>query len=335
MWSINLLSSSLLKSDSNISNDAQVVEGVYYKSQVSYKKNEIELAEITTLLSVALILGILINASLSYLLVHNIRVDREESRVKQEIVETSKLPEPVYEDPSKEQILARRAQIIREIEQTRGTKVITLIQRKEPWGNEGPEIEESEQILQQIRETPPDTPIDLIIHTTGTSRFNAHMIAMALSFRKSKVTAIVPYYALSNATLLTLAGDEILMEKYSILGSLEPHFGDMPAAPLMSLKTRIPVEMISDFMILLAERARMETENAKGFVKWILEKKMDPEQAERVAHFLVEGGPTSNTPITLDVVRAMGLKVANVPEKVYDLFVTMKFGEENRSTQFR
>jgi len=335
MWSISLLSSSLLKSDSNISNNAKVVEGAHYKSQVSYKRNEIELAESTTLLSVALVLGILINAFLSYLLASNFRVDREEKGVKQEIVETAKLPESVYEAPPKEQVLARRAQIIREIEQSRGTKVITLIQRKEPWGDEGPVIEESEQILQQIRETPPETPIDLIIHATNASRFNAHMIAMALTFRKSKVTAIVPYYALSNATLLTLAGDEILMEKYSILGSLEPHFGDMPAAPLISLKTRIPVEMISDFMLLLAERARMETENAKAFVKWIMEKKMNPEQAERVAHFLVEAGPTSNTPITLDVVRAMGLKVGNVPEKVYDLFVTMKFGEETPGKQFR
>lgn len=243
-------------------------------------------------------------------------------------------PTPIYQEPSKEQILARRAQIIHEIEEERGTKVITLIHRKEPWGDEGPVIEESERILQQLRETSPDKPIDLILHTTGASKFAAHMIAMALNFRKSKVTIIVPFYALSNGTLLALAGDEIMMEKYSILGSVEPHFGDMSAAAVMSLTTRIPVEMVSDFMILLADRARMETENTKGFLKWLLEKKMNAEQVEQIADFLVVGGVTVSTPITLDVVRAMGLKVAEVPEKVYELFGTMEFGGEKPRTQY-
>ena len=282
-------------------------------------------------------MAVLFNALTSFLLVRYVRTGREESGVpEQEIVENTPPPAPaqVDEEPSKDQILARRAEIIREIELARGTKVITLIHRKEPWGSEGPVIEESERILQQLRETPPDKPIDLILHTTGASKFAAHMIAMALNFRKSKVTVIVPYYALSNGTLLALAGDEILMEKYSILGSVEPHFGDMPAASVMSLKTRIPVELVSDFMILLADRARMETDNAKGFVKWVLQKKMNPEQAERVADFLVTGGVTSSTPITLDVVRAMGLNVAAVPEKVYELFGTMEFGGEKLRTQF-
>jgi ClpP class serine protease len=243
-------------------------------------------------------------------------------------------PTEVNEEPSKEQILARRAQILHEIEEERGTKAITLIHRKEPWGEEGSVIEESERILQQIRETPPEKPIDLILHTTGASRFAAHMIAMALNFRKSKVTVIVPFYALSNGTLLALAGDEIMMEKYSILGTVEPQFGDMPAASVLSLTKSIPAEMVSDFMILLADKARMETENTKGFVKWLLEKKMNPDQVEEIADFVVSGAVTVSTPITLDVVRAMGLKVSQVPEKVYELFSTMEFGGEKHGTHY-
>lgn len=281
---------------------------------------------------------VLINVLLSFLLFRYARSGREKSEApKKEIIEPppTPTPTPVYEEPSKEQILARRDQIIHEIEEERGTKVITLIHRKEPWDAEGPVIEESERILQQIRETPPDKPIDLILHTTGASRFAANMIAMSLKFRKSKVTVIVPFYALSNGTMLALAGDEIMMERYSILGTVEPQFGDMPAAAIMSLTTRLPVEMVSDFMILLGDRARMETENTKGFVKWLLEEKMNPEQVEQVANFLVTGGVTVSTPITLDVVRAMGLKVGAVPEKVYALFGTMHFTGEKPRTQYR
>ena len=291
------------------------------------------MAEIPFLLSFGVIFAVLINVISSFLLFRYLGTDRKENEAAKQESE----PQPqtaVYEEPSKEQILARRAQIIREIEEERGTKVITLIHRKEPWGTEGPVIEESERILQQIRETPADKPIDLILHTTGASTFAAHMIAMALYFRKSKVTVIIPFYALSNGTLLALAGDEILMEKYSILGTVEPHFGGMPAAPVMSLTTRIPAEMVSDFMILLADRARMETEHTREFLRWLLKKQMNDEQAEQVTDFLVKGGVTVSTPITLDVVRAMGLKVNAVPEKVYQLFGTMEFGGEKPRTQY-
>ena len=296
------------------------------------------MVEALDLLGAEIIIAILINVLAIYLLVHSSRTAQsrvEESKpVQQPEVVVEKPAEEVYEEPTKEQILARRAEIIREIEQERGTKVITLIHRKEPWGNEGPVIEESERILTQLREIPADKPVDLILHTTGASKFDSHMIAMALRFRKSKVTIIVPFYALANGTLLALAGEEIMMEKYSILGTIEPQFGDMPAASVMSVKTRVPAEVVSDFMILLADRARMETENAKGFVKWLLNGKMDSDQVERVAEFLVGGGVTTSTPITLDVVRAMGLKVAEIPEKVYELFGTMEFGGEVHRSRF-
>ena len=77
--------------------------------------------------------------------------------------------------PSKEEILSRRAQLIHELEEERGSRVLTLIHRKEPWSasDDEPEIgfEDSELILQQVRETPPDKPIDFIVHTEGRANF--------------------------------------------------------------------------------------------------------------------------------------------------------------------
>lgn len=232
--------------------------------------------------------------------------------------------------PSKEEILARRAQLIREIEEERGTRVLTLIHRKEPWshGDDEPEIvlEDSEVILQQVRETPPDKPIDFIVHTEGGLTFAADLMAMALRYHKAKVTVMVPFYAMSDGTYLVLAADEIMMEKCSILAPVEPLVDDMAANAVMSILKRKPIETISDRTILLAESARMETENAKEFVKWLLIDKMNEEQATQVANFLVGGFMASTTPITLDVARAIGLNVAEgVPEKVHQLFETIEF----------
>ncbi len=233
--------------------------------------------------------------------------------------------------PTKEEILARRAQLIRGLEEERGSRVLQLIHRKEPWStsDEEPEIvlEDSEIILQQIRETPPDKPIDFIVHTEGGLAFAADLIAMALRYHKSKVTVMVPFYALSDGTLLGLAADEIMMEKTSILAPVEPLIDDMPANWVMAILKRKPIETISDRTILFAEAARMETENAKELVKWLLIDKMSEEQATQVANFLAGGYMASSTPITLDVARAIGLNVVEgVPDKVMQLFETIEFG---------
>ena len=232
--------------------------------------------------------------------------------------------------PTKEQILARRAQLVKELEEERGSRVLTLIHRKEPWSTseDEPEIvlEDSEAILQLVRETPPDKPIDFIVHTEGGLTFAADLMAMALRYHKAKVTVMVPFYAMSDGTYLVLAADEIQMEKCSILAPVEPLIDDMPANSVMSILKRKPIEMISDRTILLAESARMEAENAKEFVKWLLIDKMTEEQATQVANFLVGGFMASTTPITLDVARAIGLNVVEgVPEKVHQLFETIEF----------
>jgi len=294
--------------------------------------------DIEILLSVGIAASVVLNAITSLYAIRTLkppaspveeRPKEEESQEEEEEEDDEEAGEEEgTRGPTKADILARRSQIIRELEQERGSRVITLIHRKEPWSTEEPEIvlEDSELILQQVRETPRDTPIDFIIHTEGGLTFAADMMAMALKYHPAKVTVMVPFYAMSEGTYLALAADEIMMEKYSILAPLEPLLDDMPANHIMGVLKRKPIETIADKTILLAESARMETENAREFVKWLLLDKMKEDQATQVANFLVGGFMASTTPITLDVARAIGLNVAEgVPDKVHRLFETIEF----------
>jgi len=235
---------------------------------------------------------------------------------------------------TKEEILAWRRSIIEEIEKERGTKVITMIHKKELWTERGEEpeigIEDTESVLLQLRHTPPDKPVDLILHTPGGYALAAQMMAMAIKFRRAKVTVMVPFYAMSGGSLMSLAADEIRMEKYSVLGPVDPQIptpgGMWPASSLATLIKTKPINAVSDNMVILADVANLETENAKAFVMWLLDGKMDKEQADRVASFLAVGYMSHATPITLDVARALGLNVVEgVPGKVYDLFKTFAF----------
>jgi ClpP class serine protease len=244
-------------------------------------------------------------------------------------------PEPSQKKPTtKAEILAWRRRIINDIEKERGTKVITMIHKKELWTapDEEPEIgiEDTEKILQEFRRTPPEKPIDLILHTPGGYALAAQMMAMAIKFHNGKVTVMVPFYAMSGGSLMSLAADEIRMEKYSVLGPVDPQIptpdGMWPASSLATLIKTKPIQNVTDRMVIMSDVANLETENAKAFVLWLLEGKMNKQQAERVADFLARGYMSHATPITLDVARAMGLNVVEgIPEKVYELFKTFAF----------
>jgi len=300
------------------------------------------------LLGLGLVVVFAINVLTVVYVARNLKGQLQEKKsLKPESEETGPEPEPEDESTTesprpignrrpttKAEILGWRRKIIDEIEQERGTKVITMIHKKELWTapDQEPEIgiEDTETILQELRRTPPNKPVDLILHTPGGYALAAQVMAMAIKFHPAKVTVMVPFYAMSGGSLMSLGADEIRMERYSVLGPVDPQIptpdGMWPASSLATLVKIKPMQNVSDRMVVMSDVANLETENAKAFVLWLLEGKMDKEQAERVADFLARGYMSHATPITLDVARALGLNVVEgVPEKVYELFKTFAF----------
>jgi hypothetical protein len=153
------------------------------------------------------------------------------------------------------------------------------------------------------------------------------MIAMALRDHPAKVTAIIPFYAMSGGTLIALAADEILMERYTTLGPIDPQVMGYPAAALLRVVTEKPITAVSDEMIVKAEVARLAMQAVQGFVRWLLEGRLAPEQVKQLTDFLTGGYISHDTPITLEVIADFGLNVKEgVPALVYDLFSTCAFG---------
>ncbi len=230
----------------------------------------------------------------------------------------------------KARIQTERIEIIERMEAKRGTRVLTLVHRREPWADgEGGliTIEDSEALVAQIRRTPPEKPIDLITHTPGGVVLAAEMIAMAVKKHPGKVTAIVPFYAMSGGTMIALAAHEILMDNESILGPLDPQIDGLPSRSLITLPARKPVEAISDQMIVLSEMAQKSVDQVKEFVKWLLEDKLTPKDRDAVAAFLTGGYVSHDTPIVPRVLRELGLSVKEgIPDEVYELFRTYEFG---------
>lgn len=233
--------------------------------------------------------------------------------------------------PNREQILGLRARLRHEFEEERGSKVITIIHRREPWTKsteEDPEIvlEDAESVVGEIRKTSPDTPIDLIIHTPGGLAAASQLIAMAVKFHPAKVTVFVPFYAWSGGTLVALAADEIRMEKYSILGPVDPQIDGFPASLYSKILKRKSQDSITDKTLILAELAELEIRNVMEFVKWLLLDRMDGHKASQVAEVLVGGYMSHDSLITMEPAKRLGLNVVEgIPKKIYEMFETYDF----------
>ena len=181
-------------------------------------------------------------------------------------------------------------------------------------------IEDSEAVLRAIRLTPPDQPIDLILHTPGGLVLAAEQIALALLERPGKVTVFVPHYAMSGGTLLALTADEIVMDPHAVLGPVDPQIGDMAASSIVKVLALKPPAQISDEMLVLADAAQKARAQVFTFVAEVLLKHMPKERAAALAAALSEGRWTHDFPITVEAARQLGLPVSTaMPPLIYEL----------------
>lgn len=219
-----------------------------------------------------------------------------------------------------------RGDVLKRFEEERHTRVIAMIHRQDSVSILGVpvasyiSIEDSEALLRAIRLTPPEQPIDVILHTPGGLVLAAEQIAKALAERKGKVTVFVPHYAMSGGTLIALAADEIVMDPNAVLGQVDPQIGDLPAASIVRAIELKKPGTVSDETLILGDIAQKARVQVASFVAQLLMKHMAEKKAIEVAALLSEGRWTHDFPITADAARGLGLHIStDVPRTVYEL----------------
>lgn len=225
----------------------------------------------------------------------------------------------------------RRVSSIQAFEQKRGSRVILLIHRQEAISLLGIplsryiNIEDSEQVLRAIRLTPPDVPIDLILHTPGGLVLATEQIARALVRHQAKVTVFVPHYAMSGGTMLAMAADEIVMDENAVLGPVDPQLGNVAAASILQVLEQKPIQEIDDQTIVTADIARKAIHQVKTFVRALLEdnipqQKIAPEKIDSIIERLTTGQVTHDYPVSVEEATKLGLPVSvGLPREIYSL----------------
>src|SRR5256714_4904539 len=162
----------------------------------------------------------------------------------------------------------------------RDATVITLIHRQETLSLLGIplaryiDIDDSQSVLRAIRETPPGKTIEIILHTPGGLVLAASQIARALADHDGRVIAVVPHYAMSGGTLISLAADEIVLDRHAALGPVDPQLRQYPARSLVDVAA-MPGRH-SDQTLLLADIGRKALQQVEVTAEMVLAKHMDP-----------------------------------------------------------
>lgn len=212
------------------------------------------------------------------------------------------------------------------IQKKRKSRIIALVHRLEPMGFLGIanlryiDLNDAEDILEAIRRTPPDQPLDLLLHTPGGLVLPAVQIARAIKAHKGRTTVFVPHYAMSGGTLIALAADEIVLNHHAVLGPIDPQIGGLPAASIIRVAEHKSIDAVDDYTLVLADLGKMAIAQLEATARELLDGSVTPAKAEEIAQLLSSGRWTHDYPIEADEAREIGLNVSTaMPEEIMEL----------------
>lgn len=212
------------------------------------------------------------------------------------------------------------------LQKKRKSRIIAIVHRQEPMGLLGIpvlryiDLNDAEDVLEAIRSTPKNQPLELVLHTPGGLVLPALQIARAVKAHPGKTTVFVPHYAMSGGTLIALAADEIILNRHAVLGPIDPQIGGLPAASLERVAQAKSTDAVDDYTLVLADIGRMAINQLERAARELLTGTVSENAAAAAAEQLSSGRWTHDYPIEAEEAREIGLNVSNdMPSDIMEL----------------
>jgi len=222
----------------------------------------------------------------------------------------------------------REAEVVRQftrIQRKRKSRIIAIVHRFESMGFLGAQLRyidlnDAEDVLDAIRRTPPNMPLDLVLHTPGGLVLPALQIARAIKAHKGRKTVYVPHYAMSGGTLIALAADEIVLNRHAVLGPIDPQIGGLPAASILRVAKAKSPDATDDYTLVLADLGAMAIDQLEAAARELLKGTVSENAAANIAQLLSSGRWTHDYPIGASQAREIGLNIStDFPTEIAEL----------------
>jgi hypothetical protein len=192
--------------------------------------------------------------------------------------------------------------------------------------------------------------LDLILHSPGGSPTAAEAIVTYLRSKFSDLRIIVPYAAMSAATMIACAADKLMLGKHSFLGPIDPQLlvqtplgvRMVPAQAVIQQFRQAQVEcqdqrnlaawlpMLSqygpDILVQCENASKLSKDLVTSWLKQYMLKK-DPQKAEEIAEWLAkhDNFMTHARQLSRDVLESKGLNIEKLEDDqtAQDLFLSI------------
>jgi len=162
------------------------------------------------------------------------------------------------------------------------------------------DMKDASRVLSDLRAAEGKSVL-MVLHTLGSGILPAVQIARAVR-RHGRVTAFVPYHAMSGGTLVAVAAQKIYMWPDASLGPVDPQLGMFSASSLLQVLKAKPIGAVDDYSIAMAHEAQKAVKQTEGLIREFVE-------TEAAVTRLVAGVTTHSYPIAFDEAKALGLQV--------------------------
>ncbi len=212
------------------------------------------------------------------------------------------------------------------IQKKRKSRLIAIVHRQEPMGILGVpvlkyiDLNDAEDVLEAIRRTPDEMPLEIVLHTPGGLVLPALQIARAIKAHPGRTTVFVPHYAMSGGTLIALAADEVVLSQHAVLGPIDPQIGGLPAASVLRMKQEKSTDAIEDYTLILADVGEMAIRQLQSAAYELLSGTVSDNAAMAVAEQLSSGRWTHDYPIIPAHASELGLNVSvQMPTEIMNM----------------
>lgn len=170
-------------------------------------------------------------------------------------------------------------------------------------------------------------PFDLVLHTPGGIVFHAQVLAKAIQSYPSEVRAIVPLYAMSGGTLLSLACDKIHIGPYGCLGPVDPQLSTFIHSGSAKSWNKV-IEMkgkdAKDETIRMAHLGEQVTKSIQDTIDGLMKHHIsDDEQRAATVEFLTDGHIQHGQQLYPDTLQALGIPVYPIDADYHNIIMGM------------
>ncbi len=175
--------------------------------------------------------------------------------------------------------------------------------------------------------------LDLILHSPGGSLEAADQIVQYLRSKYEHIRAIIPQNAMSAATMIACACDEIILGKHSAIGPIDPQVNGLPAHAILKDYERARADVLSNpllgnlwavrlnqiqfgFLNLCEQHIKLSEEKVAQWLNAYMFHGQDAQKAQEISRWLgnVDEHRTHGRPIGFDMALLKGLNVKRLED---------------------